>query len=235
MKRFFAILVMVLTCAVHIVPVYAAETVDEIRPGIYSLDNEDTSSGELILTYANDRYEANIELISPNGHSAEFYGTAIIDGNKISIKNSDAQIIVTVKDGTAIIEANDEAESHSEDRVSFSGTYQVNYYENRNAAVLGNLISRGAIPQYVQDKGTFHFEPNCDEVKITGNNVRLRSQPNTEARVIANVNNRETLSYYGEWVNPKGEKWILVGYNPELYDFEELVWVYGQYAEPVEQ
>jgi hypothetical protein len=49
-----------------------------------------------------------------------------------------------------------------------------------------------------------------------------------DAKVIANVNSPETLSYNGECLNLQGGKRIFTGHNLELYDFENLVWIYDQ-------
>lgn len=222
------------------VPAAVAETPmnteGALRPGIYDLEIDEDTWGEFNITYVNNKYEAGIELVSSNGHVGLLEGPAVIEGNRVTIKesnNPDAKVVITVKDEIAVIEANDAAQDYAGMGVSFSGTYQVKYYEDRNAARLGNLVQSGRIPQYVQEKGEFNYDANYYQAKITGDNVRLRSQPNTEARIVGHVNKDEVLSYLGEWTHPQGDKWMLVGYNPEGADIEEIVWVYGQYAVPI--
>ena len=211
-----------------------------IQPGIYSINNE-YLSGELNLSYVNNKYEASINLgyiHRPAYEPVAFEGTAVIEGNKMTIKGSgdpEAQIVITVKDGTAIFEANDKAEASSYFEYGcFSGTYQARYYKDRSAARVGDLVHWGSIPQYIQDRGKFSYDDNYAMTKITGDNVRLRSQPNTDARVVAYVNRGEILGYQGEWTNPQGEKWILATYyNEEIHHYEEFdyVWVYNQFTE----
>lgn len=234
MKKILAVLAMIQMCAIYIFPVYAAEN-ESIRPGIYSLNIEDEIWCDIDLANAN---KAKVTVSSEDGFG-EFEGVATIEGNKVTIVNSEegsnAQIIVTVKDDTAIIEANDQAEDYAGMNVFFSGTYKMAYYETRGALIVGNLVSNKQVPSYVRDKGTFDYNEDYNQVVITGDSVRLRSQPNADSRIIAAAHKNQTLSYRGEWTNPKGEKWILGGYNPEQFDVDELVWVNGQYAKPMTQ
>ena len=104
------------------------------------------------------------------------------------------------------------------------------------------LVAQGKIPMYVRDKGIFVYNPKMKMVRITGNNVRLRSQPNMEARVVAR-GDREmwgAIEYLGEWTHPNGDKWIIGlyddwNYHPEPTPEEDkkIIWVSAKYAKPV--
>ena len=89
---------------------------------------------------------------------------------------------------------------------------------------LDQLVSSGQVTQYVQDSGKFSYDSKYNIVIITGNKVRLRSQPNTDSRIIDSANMDEVVLYHGEWTNPQGEKWIL----GQDYDYDsgpgEFVW-----------
>ena len=95
------------------------------------------------------------------------------------------------------------------------------------------LVSNGHVPQYVQEAGSFHYNPNYFKVIIIGNNVRLRSQPNMEARIIDNVTNGEILTYHGEWTHPQGEKWLIAGYDTAAT--ETFVWIHSDFSELLTQ
>jgi hypothetical protein len=197
----------------------------------------------LELTYDDKGYKADINLFEYDLMVLDFGNnsgaTAEVQKNKIILKNPDtnAQVIITIKDNDILLEANEKVGMDS----LYGGVYHYSYYENKTAAILGNLVSEGIVPQYVQDRGHFYVNDNYYRklLKITGDNVRLRSQPNTEARIIASVNKGEVLQldYEGEWTNPQEERWILAGYYDENLhaDIGEFVWVYGKYAEPITQ
>ncbi|GHV38416.1 hypothetical protein FACS1894187_17190 [Synergistales bacterium] len=103
------------------------------------------------------------------------------------------------------------------------------------ASTLDGLIDSGVIPLYVKDKGKFTLRDvhsnDSGVVRITGNNVRLRSQPNTEARVVANASETRFFAYIGEWINPKDEKWVAVLFDGAEGETRKADWVYGQYVE----
>ena len=101
---------------------------------------------------------------------------------------------------------------------------------------LDYLIDDGLIPLYIKEKGQFGFIDRSDTnfssvIRITGDSVRLRSQPNTEARVIQAANTGDWFDYAGEWINPQGEKWVVLAYEKAEGRIIEVAWVYGQYAE----
>ena len=106
---------------------------------------------------------------------------------------------------------------------------------------LDKLIKARKVPDYVRDSGHFYFNSvyKGGFVEINGENVRLRSQPNTQSRVIASGNNAMWIDgqytyYLGEWTSPKGERWILAdyeGYRNGKRAKNQPVWIFGQYTE----
>lgn len=106
---------------------------------------------------------------------------------------------------------------------------------------LDKLIKARKVPDYVRDSGHFYFNSvyKGGFVEINGENVRLRSQPNTQSRVIASGNNAMWIDgqytyYLGEWTSPKGERWILAdyeGYKNGKRAKTQPVWIFGQYTE----
>lgn len=106
---------------------------------------------------------------------------------------------------------------------------------------LDKLIKARKVPDYVRDSGHFYFNSvyKGGFVEINGENVRLRSQPNTQSRVIASSNNAMWIDgqytyYLGEWTSPKGERWILAdyeGYRNGKRAKNQPVWIFGQYTE----
>jgi uncharacterized protein YgiM (DUF1202 family) len=238
MKKFITILLLALCCAGT-----ASAAAEAVRPGLYAIDDTDIEEGVINLSDENKQNEASIFIKRNFEDFLSFKGTADIVENKVTIKSSkkpDALIIVTIKDGTAILEANSEAEEMAygfgEGNVlPFSGIYRVTYYENLNALQLGYLFKSGQLPQYIQNSGKFYYAPGSYTLKINGTNVRLRSEPNTNSRIVNTVNKGEELdldlSYAGEWTNPHGEKWVLVGYYEAHVDFQIVAWVFGNFVE----
>ena len=106
---------------------------------------------------------------------------------------------------------------------------------------LNELLRAKKVPDYVRDSGTFYFNPAYKDgfVEIDGENVRLRSQPNTQSRVIASGRNSMWVEghytyYLGEWTNPKGERWVLAdyeGYKNGKRTKLQPVWIFGRYTE----
>lgn len=105
---------------------------------------------------------------------------------------------------------------------------------------LNELLRAKKVPDYVRDSGTFYFNPAYKDgfVEIDGENVRLRSQPNTQSRVIASGRNSMWVEghytyYLGEWTNPKGERWVLAdyeGYKNGKRTKLQPVWIFGRYT-----
>ena len=101
---------------------------------------------------------------------------------------------------------------------------------------LDYLIDEGLIPLYVKQRGQFIFPDLSDTdlsrvIRIKGDNVRLRSQPNTEARIMKAANTGDYFDYIGEWINPQGEKWFALVHEGAEGEIYEVAWVYGQFAE----
>ena len=112
--------------------------------------------------------------------------------------------------------------------------------DNRSRGQLDKLIKDNKVPDYISDSGRFSFNKKYKGgfVDIRGTNVRLRSQPNTQARVIASGNedmwlDGNTIEYLGEWTNPESERWVLGDYQAYNMDQPQTVWIYGKYTELV--
>ena len=105
------------------------------------------------------------------------------------------------------------------------------------------LVGQGKIPMYVRDKGRFIYNSKMKMVLITANNVRLRSQPNANAKVITRDDKVfwGSIDYLGEWTHPNGDKWIVGLYDDWRYAPEratpenekKVIWVSAKYAKPV--
>jgi hypothetical protein len=204
-----------------------------------------TFTGKLIVTFNEwslqaNQYEAEVSDIWQFGEYPIFFGgPAAIEGDKLTIKdpdNPDAQVVITMTGGAAELEANDEARRIASDSVgggntfdSLIGAHQVKYFENWTAALL-DWLAPGYLPD--KDDGKFEINPDYNGIKITGDNVRLRQAPNTESEILTLVHEGDyNHGYYGEWTNPKGEKWFLTDYWAEVIG--EYAWVHGNYAVPL--
>lgn len=113
--------------------------------------------------------------------------------------------------------------------------------DNSSRKQLDSLLKTKKVPDYVRDSGKFYFNRkyNGGSVMIQGINVRLRSQPNTQSRIVAEgwdgmwIDNHN-LYYLGEWTNPKGERWVVAdyeGYKNGKPIRKQPVWVFGKYTE----
>ena len=104
------------------------------------------------------------------------------------------------------------------------------------------LVAQGKIPMYVRDKGIFVYNSKMKMVRVTGKNVRLRSQPNVNANVIdrSNYGWWGSIEYLGEWTHPNGDKWIVGIYDswenhpePTPEWEKKVIWVSAKYARPI--
>ena len=74
-------------------------------------------------------------------------------------------------------------------------------------------------------------------VAITGVNVRMRSQPNTQANILGAVSKNEAWNfpeYLGEWTNHQGDKWVAANFRDDDDDIK-TVWIFGQYTSLVKK
>ena len=107
---------------------------------------------------------------------------------------------------------------------------------------VNKLIAQNKIPLYIRDSGRFFYNPNMSMVRITGDNVRLRSQPNMNSNVIAR-GDREmwgSIDYLGEWTHPNDDKWVVGLYDGWNYypnetpEWEKkVIWVSARFARPI--
>lgn len=104
---------------------------------------------------------------------------------------------------------------------------------------LNRLVDEGKVPAYVQAKGQFQYDPSYSNIIVFGEGVRLRSQPNTEARIIAQVGKiHSPIDYLGEWTHPNGAVWLVGSYTnwdehrSSKSPKPEIVWISRQFARP---
>ena len=104
------------------------------------------------------------------------------------------------------------------------------------------MVKSEKLPAYIIQKGKYKYTSGINAV-IPSENVRLRSQPNINAKIITTIKAGytkgksyippEISDYLGEWTSPKSEKWVLVNYRPSLTsndDEKKLGWIHGDYA-----
>lgn len=160
--------------------------------------------------------------------------------------------IINIEGKTALDYANDLPEnsrikkssvfSKLQDATTLKKKKQSNYnlVDNMNIDRLNKLIDANKVPDYIRDSGRFSFNKKYKGgfIDIRGTNVRLRSQPNTQSRIIASGNedmwlDGNTIEYLGEWTNPEGERWVLGDYQAYNMEQPQTVWIYGKYTELV--
>lgn len=114
--------------------------------------------------------------------------------------------------------------------------YKVDISKHSQEEIITELQSfakEGKIPSYFFDKrGQYMYVENNNLMYLVGTNIRLRSQPNTQAKIITTLNTETTdyLTYLGEWKNPKGERWVLAINSLNNHNSGELGWIYGKYV-----
>lgn len=122
--------------------------------------------------------------------------------------------------------------------ISGKHVHLIDYNSDESTKQLEKLVVLNKVPLYVRDKGKFFYNPGFSMVGITGDNVRLRSQPNAKARIIDKIstdNTEKWPAYLGEWTNPGGEYWILANYNRSNKSQAVPVWISGRYANPMDE
>lgn len=111
-----------------------------------------------------------------------------------------------------------------------------------SAAQLEKLVNEGKVPAYVGDKGEFSYNPDLGSILITGDGVRLRSQPNTKANVVGQLNKIMwgSIDYLGTWTHPDGSRWNIGIFDEWNYYPEEtpeaekkVVFVSAQFSKAV--
>lgn len=116
------------------------------------------------------------------------------------------------------------------------------YTQESALAEIKAMTKSGTLPAYIAEKGTYKYTAGINAV-IPSENVRLRSQPSTSAKIITTIKAGlkqgkkyippEISDYLGEWTSPQSEKWVLVNYRPNLTakaDEKKLGWIHGDYA-----
>lgn len=98
---------------------------------------------------------------------------------------------------------------------------------------LRKQVSDGKVPAYVFDKGKYTYTEGNNFLFVPNTKVNFRSQPNTKSRLIEQFQEAgAVLLYMGEWINPKGERWVLA-YDEAgiLHSPHATGWIYGKYVQ----
>ena len=116
------------------------------------------------------------------------------------------------------------------------------FTQEKALAEIKTLIKGNKLPSYITEKGKYTYTPGVNAAVPTSN-VKLRSQPNTEARVIKVIKAGirqgnsytppEICDYLGEWTSPQGERWVIVNYRPGLTQKasdKKLGFLFGEYV-----
>ena len=96
---------------------------------------------------------------------------------------------------------------------------------------LKDLIAQNKVPVYILNGGQYSYVENNNILYLKGTNIHLRSEPNTNAKIITTLNTDTTayLRYLGEWKSSKGERWVLVVSNLNGAS-QKLGWIFGKYT-----
>lgn len=119
------------------------------------------------------------------------------------------------------------------------------YSQEQARNEIARMVDAGELPYYIISKGSYSYTPSINSVYTT-TNVNLRSQPNSEARIITVMRcgghhglmtdrwvPPDLSDYLGEWTNPNGDTWVLVKYRPYPMakpDEKKLGWLNGKYV-----
>ena len=106
-----------------------------------------------------------------------------------------------------------------------------------SAKYLNDLINGKRVPDYIRNKGVFFCDTEIMQsggiVQVKGANVNMRSQPNTQARIVTRLdenNPSDFPAYFVEWTDPKGDRWILAEYFDDTTNDIETAWIFGKYT-----
>ena len=102
------------------------------------------------------------------------------------------------------------------------------YTVDEALARMQDLTAQKKIPVYIWERGAYNYIEGNKAVYIVGDNVFMRSQPNTKANVVAKLNTESTtyLTYLGEWKHPSSnEKWVCVQSSSG-----KVGWVFEKYV-----
>ncbi len=100
--------------------------------------------------------------------------------------------------------------------------------ESDKNKIVQRAVRENRIPDYIFKRGKFSFNPYAEKLSVTGSGVRFRSEPNTKSKIKTGLNKGQILEYYGEWISPAGERWVLGLAKNSDSDFG---WIYGQYTQ----
>lgn len=82
------------------------------------------------------------------------------------------------------------------------------------------------IPAYIFESGAFMINPDAKNIRVTGTHVRVRSEPNTNSKILRTMNKGNTLPYHGEWTSQADDSWYLTRPDDNNYG-----WISVKYTE----
>ena len=89
------------------------------------------------------------------------------------------------------------------------------------------MVEQKKVQSYILERGQYRYVEGNNAAYVFGENVFMRSQPNTDANIITKLNTKTTtyLTYLGEWKHPKyGERWVCVRNSSG-----KIGWIFGKY------
>ena len=214
--------------------------ISSTTPLSLAVQNDDSEIAKILLDNG-----ADPDLKDDTGYTAVDYANMLMKNSKIRKSNffpKPQKNNNTEDTQTKVVRAmreEEEDEGDEQEQVSKVKASK-NYRTSETQTQLDKLIRDKKVPDYIRDSGRFSFNKKYKGgfIDIRGTNVRLRSQPNTQARIIASGNedmwlDGNTIEYLGEWTNPEGERWILGDYQAANTTRPQTVWIYGKYTELV--
>lgn len=171
---------------------------------------------ELVNFFLDENAEPNIS--NAEGKNALYYAEELPENSRLKNSNAFRRL-----------------QSATEKSIRKSITSAEDY---ESAKYLNDLLALNRVPDYIRNSGKFfcnseHLK-SSSVVTVKGSNVNMRSQPNTQARIITRLNENKPSgfpTYVGEWTAPKGEKWILAKYYDENTKDYTSAWILGKYTD----
>ena len=105
------------------------------------------------------------------------------------------------------------------------------YTANEALSRMQKMIEQKKVQSYILERGQYRYVEGNNTAYVVGENVFMRSQPNTDANIITKLNTKTTtyLTYLGEWKHPKsGERWVCVRNSAG-----KIGWIFGKYVQLV--
>ena len=212
--------------------------ISSTTPLSLAVQNDDSEIAKILLDNG-----ADPDLKDDTGYTAVDYANMLMKNSKIRKSNffpKPQKNNNTEDTQTKVVRAmrdEEEDEGDEQEQVSKVKATKSNRV-SESETQLDKLLRAKKVPDYIRDSGRFSFNKKYQGgfIDIRGTNVRLRSQPNTQSRIIASGNedmwlDGNTIEYLGEWTNPEGERWVLGDYQAYNMDQPQTVWIYGKYTQ----